>query len=226
MYLERKLATVSMVVLAVTAAFAVAQVGPARQGSGGGQSSNVPSAQGGAFDSLKMMPMQEVLNDIICWEQMLALHELGGSNPDYSTLSNRMKEARMEVVRACNLYLRATLTAAQQDQFDRTILDPTGHPLPAKWEQMRLKGTLVKDLLKSDDAQQKIATTMLNTFRDRNHAIWGTGHKNAGYIKNHNLLISEFRGILDKDQLKEFNDLWASYKREVDAAKASAVIKP
>ncbi|QYK54530.1 MAG: hypothetical protein KF824_06415 [Fimbriimonadaceae bacterium] len=225
MYLERKLATASMVVLAVTAAFAVAQVGPARQGSGG-QSSSTPAAASGVLAPLKMTPMQDVMNHIITWEQSIALNELGGTSPDYNALPQRTIDARMEVVRACNLYLRATLTPSQQETYDRVILDPVGHPLPSKWEKMRLKGTLVSELLKSDAKQFEKAKDVQEAFLERQHAIWGTGHKNGGYIKNHNLLISDFRGILSKTQLAEFNELWSNYKREVDAAKASAVIKP
>jgi hypothetical protein len=164
--------------------------------------------------------------DLISWKQSLAHDKLGGSSLNWNTFSPEIKDARMEVIRACNLYHRATLTAEQQATYDRTILDPKGHPLPAKWEAMRLKGTLVKALLVSTPEQQKQATTVLNRFRDRNHQIWGHGHKNGGYAKNHGLLVKDFRAILTKAQLAEFNSLWGSYVRSVDAAVAASAAAP
>jgi hypothetical protein len=220
MQLQRKLTAVALVAVAVTASLAFAQVGPVRKGSGGGTSSGQAAAPSG-YDNLSMSPMQECLNDMISWKQSNLLHELGGNNVDYNSLSPEVKNARMEIIRACNLYQRAVLNATQQAEYDRTILDPVNHPLPAKWENMRRQGTLVNSLLKATPAQQKQAKTVLDTFRSRNHAIWGRGN-DGGYAKNLGLLEKEFRAILNKQQLAEFDKLWSSYLNSVNSAKASA----
>jgi hypothetical protein len=216
MHIERKLAAIALGILAVTTAIAVVQVSPARRGSGTSQGI---AAAPGVFGPLKQSSMQEVLGDLITWKQMLAHEKLGGSDPrNWHALPSHVKDARMEVIRACNLYHRATLTSEQQETYDRTILDPKGHPLPEKWEKMRLKGTLVTALLKATPQQQDEAGKVLQTFRDRNHKIWGHGNKDGGYARNLVLLEKEFVALLDKDQKIEFHRLWASYQQEVNAA--------
>ena len=214
-----------MLLLAITASLAVTfkmspgQAAPARKGSG----SQGAVAQAGAFDSLKQTPMQQVLQDLISWKQSNSLHDISGpiSHQDYNSLPASIKNARMEVIRACNLYHRAVLNSAQQQEFDRTILDPKGHPLPEKWEKMRLKGTLVSALLQSPADQQKKAQQVLKTFRERNHAIWGRGN-DGGYEANLRLLEQEFRAILNNAQTKEFDSLWSSYLADIEAAKRIA----
>jgi hypothetical protein len=226
MHIERKIAALALAVLAITASVAVAQVAPQRRG-GGGTSSQGTAAAPGAFDALQPTYMQQVLFDLISWKQMLAHEKLGGSDPrNYNSLSATVKDARMEVIRACNLYHRSTLTTSQQETYDRTILDPKGHPLPAKWENMRLKGTLVSALLKAPPEQQNQAAQVLSTFRDRNIKIWGTGHKNGGYAKHLTMLEKEFRAILNKQQAAEFDQLWTSYQREVNAAIRAGTVNP
>lgn len=218
MHIERKLTTFALVVVGLTASLAFAQVGPAR-GGGGGQGSAGQAAA--PVSGLKLSSMQQCLSDMIVWKQSNALHAMGGERPsDYNSLSSELKHARMEVIRACNLYARATLTPAQQDEYDRTILDPVKHPLPAKWETMRQKGTLVTALLNSDKAQQQKAAEVLETFRARQMAIWGHGN-DGGYAKNLDLLVSEFRAILTKTQAAEFDKLWNAYLGEVRTAMRS-----
>ena len=220
MQLERKLTTVALLAVAITASLAFAQVGPTRKGD------SVQAAAPGALDSLKMTPMQNCLNDMILWKQSTLLSDMGGHpTVDYSKLSTQMKDARMEIVRAANLYSRAIMNPAQQAEYDRNILDPKGHPLPAKWEKMRLQGTLVTSLLKSDGAQQQKAQVVLDTFRGRNHAIWGRGN-DGGYARNLGLMVDEFRAILNKQQLAEFDKLWSSYVTVVIAVKNSVTDRP
>lgn len=227
MTIERKLATGALVAVVLTTAFAVAQVSPGQRGGTG--SANPPVmgvAQGGAFSTLKLSPVQECLTDIIIWEQSNTLQKMGGISPsDYNSMPLRLKDARMEVVRACNLYHRVVLNTSQQNEYDRVILDPVNHPLPTKWETMRLKGPLAKTLFLTDEKQDEEFVQVLNRFRDRQSAIWGKGN-DGGYAKNHSMLLDEFRAVLNADQAKEFDAIWKAYKKEVDAAFASAIDKP
>jgi hypothetical protein len=204
MYLDRKLTVAAMAALAISAsiAFAQSQI----------QRAPVTTAQAsqGSFGELNDTPVQKCLMALISWEQQIALEQLGGSF-NWEGLSEQTKDARMEVVRACNLYHRATLTEKQQTWYDGAILDPKGHPLPSKWEEMRKKGTLVKALLISPEGQQAKASEVLQRFQDRNSADWGHGFKNGAYKRNHDLLVKEFRAILNPEQLKEFDGLWAKY---------------
>src|SRR3569832_2093682 len=107
MHIERKLTAIALGLVAVTASIAVAQVAPRSGGSGGSQGT---AAAPGPFDALKASSVQQVLGELIAWKQRRA-HEKrgGGTGRDYNSLSPSVREARMEVIRACNLYHRATL---------------------------------------------------------------------------------------------------------------------
>ena len=229
--MERKLATVVLALLAVTAGIATTlrfmpQVSPARQGSAAGQAQG-PAAQN--VGGMELTPIQQVLQDLITWSQANALDDMGGAGGtqfDWYSLPDHVKDARMEVIRATNLYFRAVLTEAQQDHYDRTILDPKGHPLPPKWESMRLKGTLVTEVLKSTPDQNVRAKQILDKFRSANSTIWGHGRKNGGYVKNHAELVKDFRAMLSPKQLAEFDSLWRGMMSEINVAKQQAQAKP